>query len=119
MTEGLMTNEEQACALFYYVRDEIKYKLFSEELTFDHFKASEALKNGSGFCIPKAGLLISFARAAGIPARLHLADIRNHRLPDHIFERLKTDIMVYHGYAELHLNDRWIAATPALDNALC
>jgi transglutaminase-like putative cysteine protease len=119
LTEGLLTNEEQALALFYFVRDEIKYKLFDDELSIEQFRSSETLKNGYGFCIPKAGLLISFARATGIPARLHLVDIRNHRLPEHIFERLKTDLLVYHGYAELYLNDRWIAATPAMDIALC
>ncbi|NIV15920.1 MAG: transglutaminase, partial [Aliifodinibius sp.] len=31
----------------------------------------------------------------------------------------KTNIMVFHGYTELHLNGRWVKATPAFNKELC
>ena len=35
-------------------------------------------RTGAGFCVGKAALLTAVARADGIPARLHFADVRNH-----------------------------------------
>jgi hypothetical protein len=30
-----------------------------------------------------------------------------------------TDLFAYHGYVELHLEDKWVKATPAFNLALC
>lgn len=38
----------------------------------DALTASEVLKQGQGFCNPKATLLVALMRAAGIPARMHM-----------------------------------------------
>ncbi|HEU65202.1 MAG TPA: transglutaminase domain-containing protein, partial [Chloroflexi bacterium] len=64
--------------LFYWVRDEIKYNPLVPLEIFENYRASETLKRGEGFCVEKAAVLAAFARAVGIPARLHFADIRNH-----------------------------------------
>ncbi|MCP3901745.1 MAG: transglutaminase [Desulfobacteraceae bacterium] len=32
---------------------------------------------------------------------------------------METDVFVYHGFAELYLNEKWIKATPAFDLNLC
>jgi transglutaminase-like putative cysteine protease len=119
VTSGLKGVEEIAKALFYFVRDDIKYRIFLDVIDFEMFKASNTLNRGFGFCIPKANLLAALARANGIPSRLHFADIRNHQLPAHIMERLFTDLMVYHGYVELFINHRWVKANPSLDIELC
>lgn len=119
MTDGLETQKEKAIALFYFVRDNIKYKIFQEDLDINLFRASQTLTRGYGFCIPKAVLLVALARSLGIPSRLHFADIRNHRLPPHIFEKLQTDIMVYHGYAEYFFDNKWFKVNPAFDNDMC
>jgi hypothetical protein len=34
-------------------------------------------------------------------------------------EKLGTDLLVYHGYTELWLGERWVAATPAFNRQLC
>ena len=34
-------------------------------------------------------------------------------------EKMGTDLFVYHGYAELLLDGRWVKATPAFNQALC
>ena len=115
----LQTKGEIAVTFFYFVRDEIKYRLTTDMFDKENFKASATLKRGYGFCIPKAILLASLLRAAGIPSHLHFADIRNHCLPPKILELLRTDLLIYHAYVELFIGGRWIKATPTFDIEMC
>ena len=69
---------EKAKRLFYFVRDEIKYDPYSPRYLPEHYRASTILDRGGGYCVQKAVLLAALARAAGIPARLRFANIRNH-----------------------------------------
>jgi transglutaminase-like putative cysteine protease len=119
LTAHIRGKREQAVALFWYVRDCFPYRIIYEIPNREYFKASVTLKRGEGFCMPKSILLAALARAAGIPARLHFADIRNHILPPTTTERLKTDVMAYHTYVELHLGDKWVKATPSFDLGFC
>ncbi len=59
------------------------------------------------------------ARTIGIPARLGLAKIRNHLVPQKVLDILKTDIFPWHGYADPYLDSKWVKATPAFDLILC
>jgi transglutaminase-like putative cysteine protease len=115
------TNDAAAKAknLFYWVRDEIEYNPLVPLEIFDRYLASETVKRREGFCVEKAAVLAAFARAAGIPARLHFADIRNHLVSSRLFEIMGTDLFSYHGYAELHIGDKWVKATPAFDLKMC
>jgi transglutaminase-like putative cysteine protease len=81
LSGGLKTHTEKAVALFYFVRDRIKYNPFMPRFLPEHFRASNTLAGGEGFCIQKAVLLTAFSRAAKIPARLGFAVLRNHLLP--------------------------------------
>jgi len=119
ITSAILDKEAQACALFCFVRDQFPYKIIYEIPGKDYFKASVTLKRGDGFCMPKSILLAALARAVGIPSRLHFADIRNHILPPKTLERLKTDVMAYHTYVELHLGGKWVKATPSFDLKFC
>ena len=74
-----------AQALFYYVRDAFKYSITFDLFSTDVFKASYCLSKKTSFCMPKAASLCALARANGIPARLHFADLRNQRIPPHLF----------------------------------
>jgi len=107
---------EKAKRLFYFVRDEIKYNPYSALYPIE---ASATLERGSGFCVQKAVLLVALARATKIPARLGFADIRNHIIPEKLAKVLRTDLFVYHGYAELYIEGKWVKATPAFDLKLC
>src|SRR2546421_11465019 len=60
---------ERAVALYYAVRDEIRYNPFLDFTDREVFRASSVLAAGQGFCIGKAALLAACARAAGIAAR--------------------------------------------------
>lgn len=119
LSSNLKNQTENAKALYYFVRDHIKYRITFETLTLEYFKASETLKRGFGFCIPKAILLAALARSQNIPAKLHFVDIRNHQLPAHLKSKLKTDLMAYHAYVELFLNKRWLKVNPAFDIKMC
>jgi hypothetical protein len=109
---------DKAKSLFYFVRDEIKYNPLPVHLLED-YRASKTLKTGKGFCVEKASLLVALARAAGIPARLHLADIRNHLIPNRLKQLIGTDLFSYHGYSGLYIEGKWVKATPAFDLKMC
>ncbi len=109
----------KAKALFYFVRDEFKYNPYLPRYLPEHFRASNTLARGEGFCIQKAVLLAALARAEKIPARLGFAVIRNNLLSEKIARLLRTNIITDHGYAELYLEGRWVKATPAFDLEMC
>lgn len=120
LTRGKGDAIEKSKSLFYFVRDEIRYSFYPpssppEEL----FRASNTLSVGEGFCIPKAILLAALARAVGIPAALGFADIRNYLLSEKAMELIGTDLIRLHGYAVLHLEGKWVKATPAFDLKMC
>jgi len=113
------TDRERAVALYYAVRDAIRYNPFLDFSDPEVFRASAVLKAGQGFCIGKAALLAASARAADIPARVGFADVKNHLTTPRLAETMGTDLFVYHGYAELHLEGKWVKATPTFNLALC
>ncbi len=118
ITENLTEDAEKVKALFYWVRDEIKYNMMSYIPSVKaNFKASVTLRRRYGFCVSKSILLSSFARAIGIPARIHLVDLINHLISQKIIDFMGTPVMFYHGYSEVFLNDRWIKLTPSFDKA--
>ena len=110
---------ERAVSLYYAVRDGIRYNPFLDFSKSSAFRASEVLAKGEGFCVGKAALLASCARADGIPARVGLADVKNHLTTPRLLEKMGTDLFVYHGYVELLLEGKWVKATPAFNRALC
>ncbi len=110
---------EKAVSLYYAVRDEIRYNPFLDFSKPEAFRASAVLEAGEGFCIGKAALLAAAARNAGIPARVGFADVKNHLTTPRLAETMGSDLFIYHGYADLHLEGRWVKATPAFNLALC
>jgi transglutaminase-like putative cysteine protease len=109
----------KAIALYYAVRDPIWYNPYLPFYRAEHYRASRVLKNGVGFCVPKASLLCALGRACGIPSRVGFADVRNHLATKQLLEFLGTDVFVYHGFVEFFLNDNWVKATPAFNIELC
>ena len=109
----------RAVRLYYAVRDGLRYDPYSVDLTEEGLTASTVLARGRGYCVAKAGVLAAVARAAGIPARLGFADVRNHLATPRLLELMGTDVFYYHGYTELYLDARWVKATPAFNVELC
>ena len=110
---------KRAIALYYAVRDEFRYDPYRIDLRPEAMRASATLARGYGFCIAKSVLLAAAARVHGIPARLGFADVRNHLTTERLRRSMATDVFVYHGYAELLLDGRWVKATPAFNRSLC
>jgi len=116
ITAELETESDKAKALFYWVRDNIKYNMHTYIPSVKaNFKASVTLRRRNGFCVSKSVLLSSFARAIRIPARIHLVDLINHKISQKIVEFMGTNVMHYHGYSELYLNNKWVKLTPSFD----
>jgi transglutaminase-like putative cysteine protease len=119
-TAGASSERDKAVALYYAVRDGIRYDPYSMSEDPDTYRSSTVLKAGSASCIPKAVLLCGAARAAGIPARLGFADVRNHLSTPKLLERMGgSDLFIWHGYTELALDGGWVKVTPAFNIELC
>ena len=110
---------DRAIALYYAVRDEIRYNPYLYNLTEHDHKASFTLEKKESWCVPKAILLAACCRAIGIPARIGFADVRNHLSTPRMREMMKTDLFIWHGYALLYLGEKWVKATPAFNKELC
>lgn len=119
LTNGAGSRREQAARLFAFVRDAISYNLYMISMHPADFCASFALEAGKGYCVQKAVLLCALARAAGIPSRLVLARIRNHRVPPGLQARLGTNEFPCHGYDQFLLDGRWVSVAPTFDTGLC
>lgn len=117
--QGITDARQKAIALFYAVRDDIRYDIFGFEVHLNYMKASYILQKQSGYCVSKALVLAAAARAEGIPSRLGFADVINHLSPGKLHEMMRTNIFAYHGFAELFIDGRWVKATPSLDAGLC
>ncbi|MFX1567624.1 MAG: transglutaminase family protein [Promethearchaeota archaeon] len=116
ITNNLISDKEKAIALFYWVRDEIKYNMLTYVPNVPaNFKASITLRRRNGFCVSKSILLSSFARAIGIPARIHLVDLINHLISQKVIDFMGTNVMYVHGYSEFYLNGKWTKLTPSFD----
>lgn len=108
-----------AVKLYYAVRDDIWYDPYYPFYLPEHYRASNVLKSGRGYCVSKASLLCALGRACGIPSRIGFADVRNHLATRQLIEFMGSDIFVYHGFIEFFLEGKWIKATPAFNYELC
>jgi transglutaminase-like putative cysteine protease len=109
----------RAVRLYYAVRDDITYTPYCDFRSPETYRASACLDRRAGFCVAKAALLAAGARAAGLPARLGFADVRNHLCTPRLRALVGGDVFYYHGFVELFLRGRWVKATPAFDRGLC
>ena len=94
-------------------------KAYKIEWSPEAFRASAVLERGAGYCVTKAVLLTAAGRAAGLPARLGFADVRNHVATPALERLMETDLFVYHGYTEFWIGGRWVKTTPAFPARLC
>ncbi|WP_374223892.1 transglutaminase family protein, partial [Rhodococcus sp. KRD175] len=114
------SDRDKARRLFAAVRDRIWYDPYTVSDDPAHYRASFVLETGRAYCVPKAVLLTAVCRAAGIPALLGFADVRNHLQTETLRALMGgTDLFVYHGYSRLYIEGRWLKATPAFNVELC
>ena len=92
--------QARACSIA-AVRDGIRYDPYIDYTDPETYRASSVLAKGHGYCVGKASLYVALCRAAGIPARLGLADVKNHLATPRLLETVGTDVFAYHGYVEI------------------
>lgn len=110
---------DQAVKIYLAVRDGIRYDPYFPFYCPEHYRASNVLKIGRGYCVCKASLLCALGRSLGIPSRVRFATVRNHLATKQMLERQGSDLFVYHGYTDFYLNGKWVKATPAFNKELC
>ena len=109
----------RAVALYLAVRDGFRYDPYRIDLSPHGLRASTVLELGTGWCVTKGALLAAASRAAGIPARLGFADVRNHLSTERLRQTMKTDLFIWHGYVEMWIEGAWRKCTPAFNLTLC
>jgi len=97
-------DREKAVSLYYAVRDAVRYNPFQNFTLDEAYRGSACLERSEGWCVPKAALLAACARAAGIPARVGYADVKNHLTTPALTAKMGTDLFVFHGYTDLFLD---------------
>ncbi|MCY6380167.1 transglutaminase-like domain-containing protein [Hoeflea prorocentri] len=113
------TDTQKAVALYNAVRDGFRYNPYSISMRAEDYKASHIVKTQSAYCVPKAILLTACLRAAGIPAAVGFADVRNHLNSPKLAELMGSDLFIYHGYVQLWLGDSTFKVTPAFNSEMC
>ena len=55
----------------------------------------------------------------GIPSRLVYGDVRNHLASPRLTELIGGNVFTYHALTLVHLDGRWVKATPVFSKLLC
>jgi len=116
---GANSDREKAVALYTAVRDGFQYNPYLIDLRREGLRASDLLTRTRGYCVEKAVLLAASLRAVGVPSRLSFYIVRNHIATEKLERALKKNYLVFHGAAEVFLNDKWLKTTPAFNAGLC
>lgn len=113
------STEAKVLEAYYLVRDSIAYNPYTFAEGKNALKASYAATHKSAYCIPKSALLVAICRGLNVPARIGLADVKNHLSSPKLLAWLKTDEFVMHGYTDIFLDNNWVKCTPVFDRSLC
>ncbi len=114
-----LTPKEKAKRLYTIVRDEWRYDPYTLSFSKEGYVASTIAKKAKGHCIDKSILLIAGLRALGIPARIHLAKVKNHIAVERLVEKFGTNELTPHGMVNLYLDGKWLKVSPAFNQSLC
>jgi hypothetical protein len=113
------TDLERAVSLYYAVRDKVRYEVYKADFSRSGLRASQVLRAGSGMCIHKSVLYAATLRAVAVPSRLVLTDVRNHLASERLRTLVGGDVFHYHCLTSVHLEGRWVKATPVFPRILC
>ncbi len=114
-----LTVKEKAVQLYIKIRDNWRYDPYNISLLKDGYIASSIAKNTKGHCVDKSILLIACLRGLGIPARIHLAKVKNHIGVERLTEKFGTNELTPHGMVNIYLDGKWVKVSPAFNASLC
>ena len=106
LTKGHKTIEDKIAAIFYYVRDDIKFQFPKEG---DFVKASQIIKYGYGQCNNKTILYLALCKAIGLEARIHFSLI-DKKIQRGLIRGLFYWIIpekISHCWLEVKVNNNW------------
>lgn len=106
-------------SLYYLVRDAFLYDPYHLDLRHHALKASSVVSHSRAWCVEKSIVLAALFRRFGFPSRLGYAIVTNHIGTDKLQQYLKREEIVFHGYAEVWFDGKWIKCTPAFDRRVC
>ena len=112
-------SKENLIKWYTFVRDYFIYDPYHLDLRPEQLNAVSILKKRRAWCVEKAVVFVAGCRALGVPARLGFGIVQNHIGVEKLEKYLGRKEIVFHGYAEVHLNDKWIKCTPAFDRRIC
>lgn len=115
----LVSPREQAVGVYYKVRDGFRYDPFHLDLRPSALKASLIVGKQRAWCVEKSILMAAACRALNIPSRLGYGIVVNHIGVEKLIHYLRRPEIVFHGYVEVLLDDKWVKATPAFDPLVC
>ena len=76
-------------------------------------------KKKRAWCVEKSLLMVACCRALKIPARFGFAVVKNHIGVEKLINYLGRTEIVFHGYVEVFLQNKWVKCTPAFDKNVC
>ncbi len=117
--EKFTSKKEKIIRFYEKVRDHFIYDPYHLDLRPEALKASHVLTKNRAWCVEKSNVFAAGARRLGIPARMGYAIVRNHIGVEKLEQYLKRTEIVFHGYVEVYLNQKWVACTPAFDKRIC
>lgn len=117
--DGAHEPTDRAVRLYYAVRDRIRYDVYDADLSRAGLRASAIIGRGAGFCVHKAIAYTAAARALGLPTRIVLTDVRNHLASGRLRDLAGGDVFTFHSLVSVHLDGRWVRATPVFNKTLC
>jgi transglutaminase-like putative cysteine protease len=110
---------ENAKEAYFKIRDLFLYDPYHLDLNKNALIASEIIKKRRAWCVEKALIMVACCRAIGIPARFGFAIVTNHIGVEKLTNYLRRHEIVFHGYVEVFLENKWIKCTPAFDKRVC
>ncbi len=117
--DDVLSDKMKAIGMYTKVRDKWKYDPYSISLSKEKYTSSHIAGKQSGNCVEKSILLIACLRALKIPARLHLAKVKNHIAVERLTEKFGSNELTPHGMVNVYLNDQWLKMSPAFNKSLC
>lgn len=106
LTKGLNSDREKLKALFYYVKDQVK---FAFPKNGDLVKASETIQLRIGQCNTKGTLLLALCKASGIEAIIHFSLIRKE-IQQGLFKGLMFRLipnLISHSWVDVRIEGKW------------
>jgi len=114
-----LSKKEKITKVYLKVRDGWRYNPYKISFSKEHYCASYLATKKEGHCIDKAILLTTCLRALGVPARIHLAKVKNHIAVEKLVEKFGTNELTPHGMVDVFYDGKWVKCSPAFNAGLC